>query len=142
MKLPISIIVTVLCLTSCDKELSKKEASTSGELVGTWELRSIVGVQRRGAPTQFAPGNKSIVSFTESRVAYYEADTLVSEDAYTLVMDTCWEVEDGPKMLPRFVSENVPDGTGVFLEVIGDKLTIYRHIIAADGSHLKYERID
>jgi hypothetical protein len=111
-------------------------------LIGTWELRSLDGAQVPNAQTTFAPGNGNRVIFTQNNVAFYNSDTLVREEQYSLVMDTCWAVPSPPKMLPRFVIPNEIHGSGVFLEVDGKKLTIYRHLIAADGYIETYARVN
>jgi hypothetical protein len=134
--------VIALLFTCCNKETAVDSSLKANQLIGAWELRSIVGVQVSGAPSQFAPGNKNIITFTESQVAFYHADTLVRSEEYSLVTDTCWEVQDAPKMLPRFVSENVINGSGIFLEVDGNQLTIYYHLLAADGHQERYVRLD
>jgi hypothetical protein len=133
----------IILFTCCIKETQVESVLKANPLIGTWELRSIYGVQDPGAPSQFAPGNKNIITFTESHIAFYHADTLVrEEEEYSLVIDTCWEVQNPPKMLPRFVNENVTDGSGVFLEVESDQLTIYYHLLAAGGRHERYARLD
>ena len=121
------------------KKASIDHASVASSIVGTWELRHLVGgLQSPGNNPDYPPGNGNILNFSDSSYYYYYPNgQLRGNGSYSLVKDTCvatGQYMDGIIFDRQSYSERC-------FEIKNNILTLYRGIVAADRTIETYERI-
>ncbi len=127
----ITIIFAVL-LFGCKEDQVQPES-----LIGTWELRHVLGVQIAGAPSDFPKGNGSIIQFSADEYQRIEDGKVVSTGTYRIVKESA-EI-DGTKYDQRIIFDD--DQWKTFIKLTGNKLLICSGTIAADGATATYEKI-
>ena len=145
-KLLSSITCLVLLVCSCQKDNNsapkKKLLSTgSGSIKGDWELRILYGCQTPNCNPYFQPGNGNTWHFTDTTYLHTVESlspryTASDSGVYILREDTCMATG---RMMDYFKAKDDPF-EGIFFEIKNDTLTLYRGIIAADGTIQKYVR--
>ncbi|MHA4894884.1 hypothetical protein ACXZ1K_09040 [Pedobacter sp. PWIIR3] len=131
----IIILAIITLLFSCKKE---NEDMQPENLLGKWEVRSILGVQVAGAPSQFAKGNGSIIEFSATNYKRIEGGKVITEGTYTIV-DATADI-DGNKYEKRILFDDEKDWR-VFIKFSGKQLLICNGSIASDGSTVTYEKL-
>jgi len=140
------IACLVLLVCSCQKDNNgapkKKLLSTgSGSIKGDWELRILYGCQTPNCNPYFQPGNGNTWHFTDTTYLHTVQSlspryTASDSAVYILGKDTCMATG---RMMDYFKAKDDPF-EGTFFEIKNDTLTLYRGIIAADGTIQKYVR--
>ena len=142
-------IAVLLLASSCKKteapplivEPSGFIVTDSGSIKGFWELRYVIGCQIANCDPIFEPGNGNTWQFTDSTYIvtnkslnppYSVSDTAL----YTPGREYSYATN---KETDFFTKKDSPYGN-IFFEINKDTLTLYRGIIAADGSIEKYVR--
>lgn len=112
----------------------------SVSIVNSWELRSSYGGFR--APVRnpsYQPGNGYIWKFTNTNYQLYSEGQVVSSGGYTMTKDT--SVAAGRLMDALIINSGQNYNEKIFIQIAKDTLTMYRGIIAADGTIEKYVRV-
>jgi len=131
-KVNLLILVLSTLFFGCEKEKTQPES-----LVGTWELRHVLGVQIADAPSHFEKGNGSIIEFSTHEYQRIEDGTVVSEGTYEIVEESA-EI-DGTKFENRIIFDG--DDRKVFIKLSGDELLISYGSTSHDGSTNTYEKM-
>ncbi len=134
----------LLFFTSCNKDSVAK--SSSGSLIGPWELRQ---AQTGMIPSiDYPRGNGSMFIFSASVYDKYTNGNLVKSGSYTLVRDDSVEASVGlvvtkGQFKNRIIFDNDLVSPKTFIEVSNDKLTVLSGYFPLDGgSYLVYEKIE
>ncbi len=131
----LSLTALPLLILSCTKTNIE---TVSNSIKGTWELRHVEGGYRApGTNPDYPPGNGTIWKFTDSTYQYYGSGPLLAQGSYTLTKDT--SLATGRYMDAFILNNN--NSAELFFEISNNTLTLYRGIIAADGTIETYERI-
>jgi hypothetical protein len=110
----------------------------SGRLQGVWELRHVEGGFRApGTSPDYAPGNGNMWKFSDSTYQYYVNGQLSVQGSYTLTKDI--SPATGKNMDALILDSN--NNWKLFFEISNNTLTLYRGIVAADGTIETYEKI-
>ncbi len=127
------VVLLFLFIFSCSK------TNTPISIEGAWELRHLEGGYRApGSPTDFATGNGNIWTFTNNIYQSRINGQLSGTGSFTTTKD--YSMATGRKMDAIILNGNVNDK--LFFEIKNNILTMYRGIIAADGTVETYEKID
>lgn len=128
----------LLLLGSC----KKGNAGSSSTIVGTWEIRSL----RADIPTvTYAPGNDSLLKFTDATYAVYSKGRLVKSGTYTIVGDSTFNalVVPAGQFTHRIIYDGNTSGFKIFLQVSGNELAfIAGEFVDDSGSEVTYERVN
>lgn len=127
------VLFSLVFIFGCNK------SNTSLSIQGTWELRHSEGGY--GPPNRnpdFAPGNGNIWKFTSNTYQYYINGELSGTGSFTTTKDVA--IATGRKMDALILNGNNEDQ--LFFEIKNNILTMYRGIIAADGTVQTYERVE
>ncbi|MEH6305233.1 hypothetical protein RYH73_06235 [Olivibacter sp. CPCC 100613] len=117
---------------SCGKDKNRPES-----LGGKWELRHILGVQIKDAPSDFEKGNGNVIEFSANEYQRIENGTLVSKGTYAIVEESA-EI-DGTQYEHKIVFDD--SDQKVFIKISGNQLLICLGPIASDGTTITYEKI-
>ncbi|MGX5690391.1 hypothetical protein [Arcticibacter tournemirensis] len=127
----IALVFAVL-LFGCKEDEVQPES-----LIGTWELRHVLGGQIAGAPSDFPKGNGKIIQFSADEYQRIEDGKVVSTGTYRIVKESA-EI-DGTKYEQRIIFDD--DQWKTFIRLTGNKILICSGTIAADGTTATYEKI-
>src|SRR5690606_33039214 len=108
-------------LFACGKDKIQPES-----LVGTWELRHVLGVQIANAPSDFEKGNGNIIEFSSHDYKRIKDGGVVAEGTYKIVEESA-EI-DGVKYKNRIIFDN--DDGKVFIKLAQNELFISTGSIA------------
>ena len=117
-----------------------KKESVDQAIVGTWELRHFVGGYQLAGNNNpdYSPGNGNILKFSDSSYYYYSNGQLRGNGSYLLVKDTC--AATGQYMDGMIFDHH--SYLDLSFEIKNNILTLYRGIVAGDGTIETYERIE
>ena len=131
--LPIVFLITTLF--ACKKD---KDANTSTDIVGHWELAETSAAM---IPVITYPtGNGDYLVITDSTYAYYGAGQLVKSGTYTIMDDAtveqnvCLVIPDD-QFTRRIVFDNMTSTPKVFFDVRDGKLSFISDCYANDAGH-------
>ena len=129
--------VFLLFISSCHKDGNDQVATVHGPqtLPGSWEYRSYYGGYGPTGGGTSEPGNGNIWTFTDNTYTYYPGDDTQQSGTYTL---TTAPNPNSGEITPAILF----DGTYTMCYSIkDDTLTLYRGMVAADGTVETYARI-
>jgi len=134
------LIFTLFMLTlGCKKTNSVPDNSVHGEraLPGVWELRSVYGGNSVAGGGNYLPGNGYKWKFTGTAYWLYVNNTVADSGLYKLSsgVNPQTSLETNAMIL-----NDTP--FSLYYEIANDTLTIYRGVVAADGTIEKYVRIE
>ncbi len=128
-----SFLFLLTFLVSC-----KKTSTSAISIQGVWELRHLEGGYGPGGSPDFKSGNGYIWKFRDSTYQQYSNGQLTSSDSYTLVKENT--VATGKIMDAMIFDQN--SYTQFSFKIKNNILTLYRGVVAADGTIETYERIE
>jgi hypothetical protein len=132
---PLIVFALVIFTAGCKKNNTE---TVSNSIKGTWELRYVVGGYRApGANPDYASGNGNIWEFSDSTYQYYANSQLLGQGSYSITKDT--SLATGRYMDALILDNN--NSAKLFFEISNNELTLYRGVIAADGTIETYRRI-
>lgn len=126
------VVLVAVLLFGCKKDEVQPES-----LIGTWELRHVLGVQVAGAPSDFPKGNGSIIQFSADEYQQIEKGKVISTGTYRIVKESA-EI-DGTKYDQRIIFDD--DQWKTFIKLSGGDLLVCNGTIAADGTTATYEKV-
>lgn len=132
------VICLITLLFSCKDDTHDIQPDT---LIGTWEVRHILGVQVANAPSVFPKGNGQIIQFSASEYQEINDGKVISKGSYKIVDEQAAEI-DGTTYTQRIVFEDKSVDWKVFIKLSGTKLSLCYGSIAHDGWTDTYEKIN
>jgi hypothetical protein len=126
-------ILLALLITSggCKKE---KLANIEQSLVGSWEMREMMGAGVFGVPRYYAAGNGTIFQFTGKNYVFIREKNIVSSGSYTV------GVKGAGRDRQYMINFTVSD-TPRFFKIEENKLTMYSGSEVQDETATIYERV-
>lgn len=126
------VMVFALLLFSCKKDEVQPES-----LIGTWELRHVLGGQIANVPHDYPEGNGSIIQFSSSEYQIIAEGRVISKGTYHIVQDQA-EI-DGTSYKQQIIFDEEPEKA--YIKLSGSKLLVCWGTIALDGYTNTYEKI-
>ncbi|RYY05843.1 MAG: hypothetical protein EOP43_07940 [Sphingobacteriaceae bacterium] len=138
-------LLACVTLLGCKKE-GLSVATDTAKLTGTWELRHTLGVQIANAPSDFAAGNGSVITFENSRYdkisqgKVYDSGTYSIEEKQSQVDG---EEYNKVMILNSDANKNNPDKNWrVSFKIVNDQLLMAYGSIASDGFTDTYKKLN
>jgi len=128
--LTLAILLLAIVLTGC-----KKEKALPTSVIGTWELRDVLGTQVAGAPSTFKVGNGNIIAFTDTEYQRINDGNVTGKGTYKIV-DASAEI-DGNTFNKAILYDN--QGRKWYFKISGSKLLISPGSMASDGFTMTYQ---
>ena len=126
------LILFLLVLNSCSKESTEN----TNTIVGSWELREIIGGFRGNQPqTNYAPGNGNLWEMSESAYQFYQNHVLMEQGTFVKGRDS----SSATGKLTDFLL--LSSNEKLYFEISKDTLTFYSEELVYDGTIDKYVRI-
>lgn len=133
------ILFTISCKKDIISELNDKVNTSSITLTHSWELRYQEGGQKPRSSPYYLPGNGNIWKFTDTTYQIYFEGQVSSSGTYYTIRDTC--MATGKLMDAIVLNWGQSYNDTIYVQIAGDTLTMYRGIIAFDGTIEKYVEI-
>ncbi|MBC7418495.1 MAG: hypothetical protein H7325_10095 [Pedobacter sp.] len=119
---------------------------TSGLLDGMWELRHILGVQVKDAPSDFGLGNGYIVTFDGNNYKKTENGKVIDSGTYTLEKKHSGvdfeEYEDIMILNSDAYKENLEYNWRVCIKMSNDRVMMAYGSVAVDGFTTTHQRLN
>ncbi|WP_144008953.1 lipocalin family protein [Pedobacter africanus] len=125
-------LMAMLLLTA----LSCKKVVSKDGIEGTWELRHLAGGQVPGLDPNFKKGNGNKYKFEGQTYTRYEKGEITESGTFTLEKADVAINASKANARIRFS----PSEDEYYINLSGNKLTIFIGIIAADGVETTYKR--
>jgi len=129
------VLISILSV-SCSKSKKEKPASAA-DIVGTWELRKVVGGMT--GQVSFAPGNGNKYVFVNNQYEIYMNHNLIESGTFTKIHELSYITNR--EMDAVILSTN---NNKIYYEFEdgNNTLVFYFGIVAADGTINRYARIN
>ena len=141
----VCLFVLSVAFTSCQKGETTNTNLAATSIVGSWELRTMQGGMLPAR--ELAPGNGTILHFTDTHYTKYENNTAVQTGTYAIIEDSTVSKTVGLVMPPgksshRIILKNDANMRSTFIDIEGDKLSLVWGYFPLDyGVFQQYEKI-
>lgn len=132
------LLLSATVLFSCKKNESIPAEST---LNGSWELRSVLGIQVPGVSPNYQPGNGNVYVFNNGNYTIYMQGKIVDSGTYTIEKDIKPINNNTSTHSITLVSKMNSRNDKLYLKLGENSLVIFDGVIAADGIEGTYERL-
>lgn len=129
-------LIMMIAASACKKD---KTTSDQEALNGSWELRSVLGIQVPNVDPNYKAGNGNIFQFKNGAFKRYAAGKAIDSGSYTLRKNEM-KINNNTATHQLQVESKVYATNTLNLKLGGDKLVIFDGVIAADGSESTYEK--
>lgn len=133
----------IFFVLSCKKDTASKsndKVNASPTAIShSWELRYQEGGYGPTHSPYYSPGNGNMWKFTDTTYQVYFEGQISSSGTYYMIKDTCPATKQLMDAIVLNWGQSYNDT--IYVQIAGDTLTMYRGIIASDGTIEKYVRI-